>query len=163
MAIHKLATGPITLTPTSVDVLPSNFDPEQMQVAFTDQAADIRVYVNELTAMKQLARLNLTLETVIGQTIHLEQVKKDGRTYTNMSLANGDSPVAAPKAAAAGTAAAAPAAPRPVDWVALATMYSECVAIAMATLGVKLESAGVPFDGATIQSAAATIFIKATR
>lgn len=158
MAIHKLATGPITLTPTSVDVLPSNFDPEQMQVAFTDQAADIRVYVNELTAMKQLARLNLTLETVIGQTIHLEQVKKDGRTYTNMSLANGDSPAAAPKAAVA-------AAPQkaPIDLPALTALYGECVDAAMATLGVKLESAGVPFDGATIQSAAATIFIKATR
>ena len=161
MAIHKLATGPITLTPTAVDVLPSNFDPEQMQVAFTDSVADIRVYVNELTAMKQLARLNLTLETVIGQTIHLEQVKKDGRTYTNMSLANGDSPVAAPKAAAAGTAAAAPKAP--VDLAALAVLYSECVDIAMATLGMKLESAGVPFDGSVIQSAAATLFIRATR
>ena len=160
MAIHKLATGPITLTPTSVEVTPSNFKPEQMQVAFTDQAADIRVYVNELTAMKQLARLNLTLETVIGQTIHLEQVKKDGRTYTNMSLANGDSPVAAPKAAAAGTA---PAAPRPVDWVALATMYSECVAIAMATLGTKCEEAGIPIDASAIQAAAATLFIRASR
>jgi hypothetical protein len=158
MAIHKLATGPITLTPTSVDVLPSNFDPEQMQVAFTDAAADVRVYVNELTAMKQLARLNLTLETVIGQTIHLEQVKKDGRTYTNMSLANGDSPAAAPKAAVA-------AAPQkaPIDLPALTALYGECVDAAMATLGVKLESAGVPFDGATIQSAAATLFIRATR
>jgi hypothetical protein len=113
--------------------------------------------------MKQLARLNLTLETVIGQTIHLEQVKKDGRTYTNMSLANGDSPVAAPKAAAAGTAAAAAPQKAPIDLPALTALYGECVDAAMATLGVKLESAGVPFDGATIQSAAATIFIKATR
>ena len=158
MAIHKLATGPITLTPTSVDVLPSNFDPEQMQVAFTDQAADIRVYVNELTAMKQLARLNLTLETVIGQTIHLEQVKKDGRTYTNMSLVNGVSPVAAPKNVTIPAPQKAP-----IDLPALTALYGECVDAAMATLGVKLESAGVPFDGATIQSAAATIFIKATR
>jgi uncharacterized protein YkwD len=158
MAIHKLATGPITLTPTSVEVTPSNFKPEQMQVAFTDQAADIRVYVNELTAMKQLARLNLTLETVIGQTIHMEQVKKDGMTYTNFSLANGDSPVAAPKAAVA-------AAPQkaPIDLPALTALYGECVDAAMATLGVKLESAGVPFDGSVIQSAAATLFIRATR
>ena len=162
MAIHKLATGPITLTPTAVDVLPSNFDPEQMQVAFTDAAADVRVYVNELTAMKQLARLNLTLETVIGQTIHMEQVKKDGMTYTNFSLANGDSPKAA-AAGTAGTAAAAPAAPRPVDWVALATMYSECVAIAMATLGTKCEEAGIPIDASAIQAAAATLFIRASR
>jgi hypothetical protein len=160
MAIHKLATGPITLTPTSVEVTPSNFKPEQMQVAFTDAAADVRVYVNELTAMKQLARLNLTLETVIGQTIHMEQVKKDGMTYTNFSLANGDSPAAAPKASAA---AAAPAAPRPVDWVALATMYSECVAIAMATLGTKCEEAGIPIDASAIQAAAATLFIRASR
>jgi uncharacterized protein YcbX len=159
MAIHKLATGPITLTPTSVEVTPSNFKPEQMQVAFTDQAADIRVYVNELTAMKQLARLNLTLETVIGQTIHMEQVKKDGMTYTNFSLASGVSPVAAPK----DVTIAAPAASRPVDWVALATMYSECVAIAMATLGTKCEEAGIPIDASAIQAAAATLFIRASR
>jgi hypothetical protein len=33
----------------------------------------------------------------------------------------------------------------------------------MATIGAKLEAAGIPFDGQVIQAAAATIFIKATR
>jgi hypothetical protein len=33
----------------------------------------------------------------------------------------------------------------------------------MATLGMKCEEAGVPYDAAALQSAAATLFIKATR
>jgi len=33
----------------------------------------------------------------------------------------------------------------------------------MATLGARCEEAGIPIDAAAIQSAAATLFIKATR
>jgi hypothetical protein len=42
-------------------------------------------------------------------------------------------------------------------------MYSECVAIAMATLGTKAEEAGLPIDASAIQAAAATLFIRASR
>jgi hypothetical protein len=42
-------------------------------------------------------------------------------------------------------------------------MYSECVAIAMATLGTKCEEAGIPIDASAIQAAAATLFIRASR
>jgi hypothetical protein len=40
-----------------------------------------------------------------------------------------------------------------------AKVYAECVDLAMATLGARLEANEVPFDGAVIQSAAATLFI----
>jgi hypothetical protein len=63
------------------------------------------------------------------------------------------------------SACAAPvaAAPKVVDLAALAVLYSECVSIAMATLGSKCEEAGVPYDASALQAAAATLFIRACR
>jgi hypothetical protein len=152
--IHKLATGPITLTIVSVEATEGNFGP---QVCFTGDEGT-SVYISELSATKQIARLNLTMEDVVGQTLFFEQIKKDGKTYTNIALAG------AATLAKTAAAVSAPAAPKaPVDLAALAVLYAECVDIAMATLGMKCEAAGVPYDAAALQSAAATIFIKATR
>jgi hypothetical protein len=151
MAIHKLATGPITLTVTGVEQSEGNFGP---QVRF-DSVGDC-VFISEMSAMRQLARLNLTMESVVGKTIHFEQIKKDGKTFVNMNLASGgDTPSAAP----------APSyTPAPKQTIGeLAAVYGECVAHAMATLGARCEEAGLPIDAAAIQSAAATLFIKATR
>lgn len=154
MSIHKLANGPLTITIASVESTEGNFGP---QVCFTGDEGT-SVYISELSATKQIARLNLTLEGCIGQTLFFEQVKKDGKTYTNIALAGGmgaRTPIGASPAAAATKA--------PVDLPSLAVLYGECVSIAMATLGVKCEEAGVPYDAQALQSAAATIFIKATR
>ena len=153
MPIHKLANGPITLSPvTAVESAEGNFGP---QMIFKGNADDI-VYISELSGAKGLARLNLTPESAVGETLTLEQIKKDGKTFTNIHLGGNASP-----AATAAPRAVAPAAP--VDVPALGALYSQCVDQAMATIGNKLEQAGVPFDGAVIQAAAATIFIKATR
>jgi hypothetical protein len=154
MPIHKLAEGPCTLTVAEVQIAPNNFDPTKQQYLFIG-TNDERVYVSELSGAKGLARLNLTLESVIGQTLTIEQVKKDGKTFTNLNMGGASRPAAAP--------AAAPKAAVPVDVPSLGAVYSQCVDQAMATIGAKLEQAGVPFDGAVIQAAAATIFIKATR
>lgn len=153
MPIHKLANGPITLSPvTSVESAEGNFGP---QMVFKGNADDV-VFISELSGARGLARLNLTAESAVGETLTLEQVKKDGKTFTNIHKGgNASAPAAAPRAVAA------PAAP--VDVPALGALYSQCVDQAMATIGNKLEQAGVPFDGAVIQAAAATIFIKATR
>lgn len=154
MPIHKLANGPITLSPvTSVESAEGNFGP---QMVFKGNADDV-VYISELSGAKGLARLNLTAETAVGETLTLEQIKKDGKTFTNIHK-GGAGTVSAPAAAAAPR----PAAP-PMDVPALGAIYAQCVDQAMATLGVKCEQAGVPFDAAAIQSAAATLFIKATR
>jgi hypothetical protein len=161
---HKLANGPCTLEISAATPSMGNFGP---QICFVGTDGTL-VYVNDEPAKRGLKRLSLDLDTVIGQTIRFSQVKKDGKTFTNLDRA-GEGTAATP------AAAAAPAAPRPqetqslrvqhqlVDWVALATMYRECVAIAMATLGTKCEEAGIPIDASAIQSAAATLFIKATR
>lgn len=152
MPIHKLATGPITLNPvTAVESAEGNFGP---QMVFKGNADDL-VFISEMSGAKGLARLNLTPETVIGKAITLEQIKKDGKTFTNLHLASGASaPVAAPVARAAA----------PSMTVAdVAVIYGECVAQAMATLGARCEEAGIPIDAAAIQSGAATIFIRVMR
>jgi hypothetical protein len=131
-----------------------NFGP---QVCFTG-ADGTSVYVNESPAQRGLERLSLDMETVIGQTIRFSQVKKDGKTFTNLDRA-GEGTAATPVAAAAAPVAAAP---KP-DLASLALLYSECFSIAMATLGVKCEESGVPYDASALQAAAATIFIKASR
>jgi len=152
--IHKLATGPCTLEIASAVESMGNFGP---QVCFTG-ADGTSVYVNEGPAKRGLERLSLDMETAIGATIRFSQVKKDGKTFTNLDHA-GEGTATTPAAAAA-----APVAQKaPVDLAALAVLYSECVSIAMATLGTKCEEAGVPYDASALQAAAATIFIKATR
>jgi hypothetical protein len=152
--IHKLANGPCTLEISAAIPSEGNFGP---QVCFIG-VDGTSVYVNDGPARRGLERLSLDVDTVIGQTIRFSQIKKDGKTFTNLDRA-GEGTATTPAAAA--PVAAAPKAP--VDLAALALLYSECVDIAMATLGVKCEAANVPYDAAAIQSAAATLFIKATR
>jgi hypothetical protein len=152
--IHKLANGPCTLEISAAIPSEGNFGP---QVCFigTDGTS---VYVNDGPARRGLERLSLDIDTMIGQTIRFSQVKKDGKTFTNLDRA-GEGTASTPDAVVA-----APAAPKaPVDLAALAVLYSECFSIAMATLGVKCEEAGVPYDAAALQSAAATLFIRAAR
>ena len=152
--IHKLANGPCTLEISAAIPSEGNFGP---QVCFigTDGTS---VYVNDGPARRGLERLGLDMETAIGATVRFSQIAKDGKKFTNLDRA-GEGTAATPAAAA--PVAAAPKAP--VDLAALAVLYAECVDIAMATLGVKCEAAGVPYDAAALQSAAATLFIKATR
>jgi hypothetical protein len=154
MAIHKLATGPITMTVVAVDETEGNFGP---QVQFTGDDGTT-VYVSLSSATSQLDRNKLNFETAVGQRLHFEQIKKDGKTFTNINRVPAG--VGAPATAAA-AAPARPAAPA-LSMPELAALYGQCVDAAVATIGVKLEAAGVPFDGAVIQSAAATLFIKAT-
>lgn len=153
MPIHKLANGPITLNPvTAVESAEGNFGP---QMVFKGNADDL-VFISEMSGAKGLARLNLTTETVIGKAITLEQIKKDGKTFTNLHLAGGAS---APVAAAPVARASAPA----ITVADAAAVYAECVAQAMVTLGARCEEAGIPIDAAAIQSAAATLFIRVMR
>jgi hypothetical protein len=154
MPIHKLANGPITLNPvTAIESAEGNFGP---QMVFKGNADDI-VFISEMSGAKGLARLNLTPETAIGKALTLEQIKKDGKTFTNIHLA-GNAP-----AGAAQAAPVARAATPPMDVAALGAIYNQCVDQAMATLGVKCEALGLPIDASAIQAAAATLFIKATR
>lgn len=156
MPIHKLAQGPLVITVVKAEQQEGQFG---SQVVF-DGEGDVRVYVSELTAMKQLARLNLTMESVVGKTLHMEQVKKDGKTYTNITLAGAGQAATAP--AAGQTAPAASARPAmPIEEIA--ALYGKCVDYAVATLAMRCEELEIPMDAAALQSAAATLFIRASR
>lgn len=157
MPIHKLADGPITLQVAKVENVPNNFDPTKTQYAFTG-TNDERVYVSETAVARQLPRLNLTPETAVGAVLSFEQVKKDGKTFVNINSGSSQRIGAAPAAAAPAVAAA----PK-MTMAEIGALYGQCVDAAVATLGAKLEEAGIPVTAEAIQAAAATLFIKATR
>lgn len=155
MATHKLANGPATMVVQSIEKTEGNFGP---QYRFSGEDGT-DVYISELAADRGLQRLNLTPETAVGRTLTLVQVKKDGKTYTNIELAG--SPAA--KAASAPAPAGAAPAPRPATHalsVAEAkALYSECLDAACATLVQKCEELGIPMDANAVQAATATLFI----
>lgn len=150
--IHKLAEGPITLTIARIEAQVGNFGPQFAMYGTNDEL----VYVSEKSTLSGLSRLNLTPESVVGETIRIEQVKKDGKTYTNIAKSSGEN--VSPSAVAS---SAAPKAP--VALPELIALYDSAFAGAMATLGMRCEEAGVPYDAQALASAAATIFIRAAR
>lgn len=150
MAFHKLSDGPITMVVAAVKNTEGNFGP-QFCFSSTDGTD---VYVSEMAGAKGLARLNLTPESAVGKTITFEQVKKDGKTYTNLSM--GGTPSAAPTRT---TSTAAPAMP----FEDLVALYGRCVEAAIQHLGKRCEQAEIPVDGSAIQAAAATLFIRGSK
>ena len=161
MAIHKLADGPITLVVTDMTEQEGKFG-AQMAIDGADaDGQEVRVYVSIKTWEQQSKRLKLDATTAIGQTLHLEQVKKDGTTYTNINRATAGSPtvagVQAEKAVAAQAAKPAPIARMTVDEAA--ELYGKCVDAAIAKFWAPLAQENVTVSAEAIQSAAATIFI----
>lgn len=158
MAFHKLADGPITMVIGAVKSAEGKFGPQMVfsSVDGTD------VYISELSGAKGLARLNLTPESVLGQTLHFEQVRKDGKTFTNINLATGSAPTAAaaPATRTASTGSHSASALSFEDAVAL---YSRCVQAAIQHFAKACEQAEIPVDGASVQSAAATLFIRTSK
>lgn len=159
MAIHKLANGPITMVIRSIESAEGNFGP---QMVFKGNTDDV-VYISEMSGAKGLARLNLTPETAVGQTLTLQQIKKDGKTFTNIDVAGAGTPMGA----------SAPAAPTiPLSKFAsmgamtldqAVPIYAECVEAAIATLGKACITSGISLDASAIQAAAATLFIRVTK
>ena len=169
MAIWKLAEhGPVSITVTEISEQEGKFGPQfAVDGVVSDATADneeVRLFVSTKALVQQLGRLKLDVDSAIGQQLYFEQVSKDGTKYTNISRGTGGPAKAAgaPSGAKPAAASAAPAAPARVARLTpaeAAKVYAECVDLAMATLGARLEQAEVPFDGAVIQSAAATLFI----
>lgn len=158
--VHKLANGPITMDVASVTLTEGNFGPQYRFVG-TDGT---EVYISETAGKRGLDRLKLDEETVEGRRLTLFQVKKDGKTYTNIEFAG------TAAAAPAESAAAAPGtSPKTAGGTVtgkksleeLEELYGKCLDIAMRTLVKRCEEFSVPIDGAAVQSATATIFIAA--
>lgn len=152
--IHKLAEGPLTLTVASVEERQGKFG---AQYLFAGEDGT-EVYLSKQTAERQLERLKLTPEQAVGHTLHMEQVQKNGATYTNISKVGA---TGAPAAKTAAVAAPAPVAKMSIE--ELGAIYGQCVAQAFQTLGAACDEAGMMYDASVIQAAAATLFIKATR
>jgi hypothetical protein len=162
MAIWKLAEhGPVAITVTEISEQEGKFGPQFAVDGVTEDGEEARLFVSTKALTSQLGRLKLDVDTALGQQLYFEQVSKDGTKYTNISRGTGG-PAKAAGAPSGAKPAAAPAAPARVARMTpaeAAKVYAECVDLAMATLGARLEQAEVPFDGAVIQAAAATLFI----
>ncbi len=158
MPMHKLKDGPITLTVADIAQVEGNFG-VQYKITSTDGTD---VYVNVAPFDRQLTRLSLDVDTLVGQTIRMEQVQKNGTTFTNVSLARAGEAtgVSAPSASAAPRAAASPAAPKMTVGEASA-LYKEALMGVYATLGDACAELGVPVTADALQAAAATVFIAA--
>lgn len=159
MPMHKLADGPITFTVANVDQVEGKFG---MQYKLTsDEGVD--VYCNVASLDRQLARLSLEAATVVGKTIRMEQVQKNGTTFTNVSLARAGEAASAPATASSSPrTAAAPAAPKLTVSEASA-LYREALMGVYQTLGDACAELGVPVTADALQAAAATVFIAANR
>lgn len=162
MPMHKLKDGPITMTVAAIAEVEGNYG---VQYKLTSEDG-VDVYVNVAPFTRQMTRLSLDVETIIGKTVRLYQTQKDGTTFTNMDLA----PAGASLGVQAGanttpirsSAPAAPAAPK-LTAAEAGALYGECVAQAMGTFGVACEQNGIPVTAEALQSAAATLFIKLSR
>ena len=163
MAIHKLADGPITLVIVDAALVEGKFG-QQYQITGGDaNGEEARIFVSQKAFESQLGRLKLSPDTVIGECLHFEQVKKDGTTYTNINKAKAGTPtVAGVQAERAQTAAAAKPAPAPIARMTVAEaaeLYGQCVDAAIAKFWAPLTAENVAVSAEAIQSAAATIFI----
>jgi hypothetical protein len=138
------------MTIASVTAAEGKFGP-QMVFSSTDGTD---VFISEMSGAKGLARLNLTPESVVGETLHFEQIKKDGKTFTNINKGSaGSAAVTAPVTRTTSTAAPA------LSYEDAVALYARCVDAAIQHLGGKCGDAEIPVDGSAIQAAAATLFI----
>jgi len=153
--IHKLSEGPVTMVVRSVAEADGKFG---KQYVFTSEAGDL-LYISESAGSRGLARINLDFETVVGQTLTFSHVKKDSKTHTNID--KGGTPGAAPAPATRTTSTAAPASA--LSFEDAVALYAKCVEAAVQHLGKACEQAEIPVDGAAIQSAAATLFIRTSK
>lgn len=158
--IHKLADGPITMDVADISVTEGKFG---MQYRFVGTDGT-EVYISETSGKRGLERLKLDEETAVGQRLTLFQVKKDGKTYTNIERAGSASAAAAESAAATPgtspkTAGGTVTGKRSLE--ELEELYGRCLDIAMRTLVKRCEEFSVPIDGAAVQAATATLFIAA--
>lgn len=153
--IHKLSEGPVTMVVRSVAEADGKFG---KQYVFTSEAGDL-LYISESAGSRGLARINLDFETVVGQTLTFSHVKKDSKTHTNID--KGGTPGTAPASATRTTSTAAPASA--LSFEDAVALYAKCVEAAVQHLGKACEQAEIPVDGAAIQSAAATLFIRTSK
>jgi hypothetical protein len=169
MVTHKLAQGPLVIAVASAEMVEGNFG-TQLALSGIDciNGGDVKVYVNEGTALRQLERLGLNMETVVDNALHIEQIKKDGRTYTNFRQATQTEiygqaePPRVTEPAAQATRTVASAAPVAAPKADVLETYVESLKNAVEA-AEHLTEAGYAVTSDNVVAIAATIFIQRAR
>lgn len=167
----------VTLTVTSAQTVEGKFGP---QVKLDSDEGTL--YLSETTAQRQLGRIGLTLQSVVGATIAVEQVVKDGKTYTNINHATAPTANAASGSvggysptgvdfldqqatdeaqAVRAIQQGAPTTTVAIGMGKLAALYAQCLIVASDNVPKALEAHGVKPTAEAIVAATATLFIAA--
>jgi hypothetical protein len=171
MSILKLLDGQrIHLTVEGVTEVEGKFGPQLKFVGQTPDDPDAALFLNVEPAERQLSRIGYSRSSIVGQTVEVERVNRNGTLYTNINRANGAVPahpvIANPKAKQAVSLGAPIAglddvetgAPPTEKLDTLFNLYDACFAhahsLAQRTLGNDASHEG-------ISAMAATIFIAA--
>jgi len=158
MAIHKLRNGPVTMQVSAAAVVDGNYG---SQVKFSgtfldDDNADL--YISERSAVGQLERIGLTVETCVGELLHFEHVHKNDRTYTNIKRVTEGGPQQTQQSPQAARATSAPASAA----VSPSKKYEECLGIAIMHCEGLVEQ-GWRVETSDLIAMTATLFIQASR
>lgn len=177
MSIVKLAKGtttPTVLTITSIvrDVPPANpkYGAQHKFVGTTPTDPDACIFLAPATADRQLTRLGLTLDTVVGRTVEFTRPGD----YIDMALPGGSAPVAAPAAPTNGKQAVTLGAPiagldTPEDvaaakvdqWKRLCGLHKRCLAFVLETEVPMLDGPKVGASPESVSALTAQLFIAA--
>jgi hypothetical protein len=155
MAIKKLSDGPIEMVIQSARLVEGQYGTQVQFVGVeAGESEDTLLYISERSAVRQIERLALTLESCSGQALRFEQVAKDGKTYNNIYRAN-----AAQGATTMTNATAAVPAPK----ANIYELYADCLSNAAKMVSAMSEETGITVSGSDIVAAAATLFIQQNR
>lgn len=171
MPIIKLTTGsrtPFTVTAMVLDVPPADpqYGPSHKFVGHTPDDPDACMFMSVASAVRQLGRLGLTTDTVVGQTI---EFAKPGK-YVDINKLNGDAPAPAkPNAKQAFTAGPpiaglddAPVATTDDKLAAMFALYDKCFDHS-ALASKRLTAGGITVTHEGIAAQTAVTFIEASR
>lgn len=100
--IVKIGPGEsLNLLVESATVVEGQYGPQVQFDGQNFENENVTVYIGADTANRQLERIGATVESIVGATIKIEKVQKNGKTYTNINRlgGNGAAPKTAPKVA----------------------------------------------------------------
>ena len=174
MAILKLIPGQrITFTVSGADTVQGNYGP---QIKFSGETPDDRdavMFLNVETAERQLGRIGLDLQSVVGKAVEFERIEKNGTKFTNINrVANGAAPRAsAPAKQAYSSGPALPyeteqetgAPPAVAGFDKLFAAYSLIEDHVLATSVQKFERAKIGVSPESVAAQIATLLIQADR
>lgn len=177
MSILKLNPGDrVSLTVRSIDVVQGNYGPQYKFSGSTPDDTDAVLFLNVEPADKQLTRANLSSTSVIGQTIDVERVEKNGTKYTNIYRAGNGAVATQPTVRPVATSGKLPYSSGPeipgIDddvaptkdtrWNTLFNAYDVCLDHALVAAR-KLEKAEIGSSPEAVAAMAATLLIQADR